>query len=377
MSSFDDNYTIIKSIGNGAFANVFTAIHLKTGIHVAVKMIPKKINNDDGSYMEKLRTEIQVMRLINHPFIASLYEVYETDDYVYIVMDYARNGTLLNAINIYGAFTEEEDAIIFAQLVIAIKYLHTKCKVMHRDIKAENILFDENRNIKLIDFGLSHPNADCAILKTQCGSPPYASPELILGWQYSFASDIWSLGVLLFILVTGTMPFYDENMSNLANKILFAEATYPENLSPNLVDILQRMLTKNPQNRITIDQLIMHPWVAKEVQFINRRIAEFRFDDNYICQQVSSFGLDPNQIEHDLESNVQNSATVTYNMLRRSYMVGHFEHLALIPLNTPLRKITHASYGSLPHLQSKGTSLLSTQVALVKQRRRSRIIRLV
>ncbi|EAY03026.1 CAMK family protein kinase [Trichomonas vaginalis G3] len=380
MNKLEENYGNIIPIGVGGFSKVFRATHKKTGVNVAIKMIPKKINNDDSDYEEKIQKEIEIMKIVKHPFIVELFEIVETEDEYFLIMDYASQGSILNNINERGAFSEDEASIIFAQIILVIKHLQQTCHIAHRDIKAENVLLDENRNIRVIDFGLSCLNLNGEMMKTQCGSPPYASPELILGWQYTFASDIWSCGILLYIMVCKSMSFYDENLSSLANKILFAEVEYPESLSPCLVDLLQKMLTKNPQNRISLDEILAHPWLASNVKYVSDKIEEFKPSFSYISQKLKDIGYDYDTIAGNMSDGLVNQGTVSFNILEKEFYNKNFPNLCRIPIVKGNRYASYSHYENLPPLNTPlGLKKLITPVGIIRNRKRSchRVSRLI
>ncbi|EAX94141.1 CAMK family protein kinase [Trichomonas vaginalis G3] len=320
-----ENYIIKAPIGTGAFSKVFLAIHKPTGFKVSIKVIPKYSNTDDIKQQIMIKREIDIMRLLNHPYICDLYETVESQHYMYLVMEYIINGTLLNYINDRGALKEDEAANIFAQIAIAIKYMQSDCNVAHRDIKTENILLDINNNIRIIDFGLSNtPTGDDKLLQTQCGSPAYASPEMIMGQQYTFSSDVWSCGILLYAMVLGTLPYFDENISKLAQKILFKDIELPITLTPNCRDLITRMLTKNPRERITIDQMLAHPFIAEQVQFHYKSISTFEMNEELAAYKLSMMEMEFDNVKKNLSMGVMNQGTVSYMIIRREYMISVF-----------------------------------------------------
>ncbi|EAX97675.1 CAMK family protein kinase [Trichomonas vaginalis G3] len=331
-----ENYSIVRNIGKGGFANVYYAIHKPSSTHVAIKMISKHLpNEDDEEHLIRIKREISFLKQAKHPFISELFEVIETPNNFYIVMEYVRNGTLLNNINERGVLNETDASIVFSQLIMVIKYLHEECHIAHRDIKAENILFDSSRNIRVIDFGLSNTPASDNTLKTQCGSPAYAPPEMILGHSYTYSSDIWSCGIVLFAIVCGYLPFEDNNLTRLAQKIIFKEVEIPENISPQLADLIKKLLTKNPDERITIDDIIRHPWLHDQYLYVEEKLAKFEYDPAYFTGSLSQLGYDYLAVMKDVENQVSNLGTISYHIIHREYFVSHFHSLlyreALIP----------------------------------------------
>lgn len=311
-----ENYEPRFKIGDGGFSKVFYANHKASGQKVAIKMISKYNHNEDGKQMERIRHEIEILKTAKHPFISELYEVIETDNFAYIIMEYLQNGTLLNCINENGPFSEEDASTIFAQLNIVLQYLQTTMKVVHRDIKAENIIFDTHYNIRLIDFGLAVQ--DQSIMKTQCGSPSYASPEMIMGKPYAISSDIWSCGVVLYVMVVGHLPFEDTNMARLAQKIIYKEVEFPSNLSDQVVDLLKRMLAKVPEERISLDEIYNHPWVKEKMQYVKNKIQNFKYDEIAIFNLIPK--IKPEDVYKSLNSSKVDQNTISYNIARRDYM---------------------------------------------------------
>lgn len=319
------NYHIKYTIGEGGFAQVFFAIHKLTGCEVAIKIISKKDNNKDGQQVARVHREIEILKKIKHPFITELFEVIENENNFFLVLEYAKNGTLLNSINERGPLKEADAAIIFAEIALVLRHIHVNCNIAHRDIKTDNILFDSNLNIRVIDFGLSNsPPADHKMHR-QCGSPAYASPELLLGKEYTFASDIWSAGIVLYAMVTGYLPFEETSISKLAQKIVYTEVNYPSNISPLLKDLLTKLLQKDYRKRIAIDEILAHPWISQQVELIQKKLSEFKFDREILAHSLGMMGLNIDSIERDINDGIFNEATVSYNLIRRHYMNLHLQ----------------------------------------------------
>jgi serine/threonine protein kinase len=231
-------------------------------MEVAVKVIPRNIFQEDDLH-ERLLHETAFLKQIDHPFIVKLFEVIETDDYCLLVQEYLAGGSLMNHITTHGPFPEAQLRVYFGQLMSALEYLHRDLMITHRDLTAENILFDRNMNIRIIDFGFSRrffPDDEQFI--TECGSPSYVPPELVRGKLCSKSADIWSAGVVLFAMATGRLPFCDDAVENVLRMIAFTDPTYPRELSSQLVHLLRRMFKKSPQTRITIEGIKAHPWFA-------------------------------------------------------------------------------------------------------------------
>lgn len=184
----------------------------------------------------------------------------ENNDYLYLIMEYCSGGELFQHIVKQRKLQEEEACKIFCQILSGVEYIH-KLGVCHRDLKPENLLLDHNNNIKLVDFGLSNLYKEGEQLKTACGSPCYAAPEMIKGEKYhGLGADIWSSGVILYAMVCGYLPFEDQNTKKLYQKILKADFKLPETLSDQCKDIIEKILNPDPTTRLTIEQIRSHPW---------------------------------------------------------------------------------------------------------------------
>uniref|UniRef100_A0A8D1AXX7 non-specific serine/threonine protein kinase n=1 Tax=Sus scrofa TaxID=9823 RepID=A0A8D1AXX7_PIG len=207
------NYRLLKTIGKGNFAKVKLARHILTGREVAIKIIDKTQLNPTS--LQKLFREVRIMKILNHPNIVKLFEVIETDKTLYLIMEYASGGEVFDYLVAHGRMKEKEARAKFRQIVSAVQYCHQK-RIVHRDLKAENLLLDADMNIKIADFGFSNEFALGGKLDTFCGSPPYAAPELFQGKKYDGPEvDVWSLGVILYTLVSGSLPFDGQNLKQI------------------------------------------------------------------------------------------------------------------------------------------------------------------
>ncbi|XP_016428687.1 serine/threonine-protein kinase MARK2-like isoform X9 [Sinocyclocheilus rhinocerous] len=248
-------YRLLKTIGKGNFAKVKLAKHVLTGKEVAVKIIDKTQLN--SSSLQKLFREVRIMKLLNHPNIVKLFEVIETDKTLYLVMEYASGGEVFDYLVAHGRMKEKEARAKFRQIVSAVQYCHQKC-IVHRDLKAENLLLDADMNIKIADFGFSNEFTLGNKLDTFCGSPPYAAPELFQGKKYDGPEvDVWSLGVILYTLVSGSLPFDGQNLKELRERVLRGKYRIPFYMSTDCENLLKKFLILNPTKRGSLDQQIM------------------------------------------------------------------------------------------------------------------------
>ncbi|RID76388.1 hypothetical protein BRARA_B03362 [Brassica rapa] len=313
------NYKLGKTLGIGSFGKVKIAEHVVTGHKVAIKILNRrKIKNMEME--EKVRREIKILRLFMHHHIIRQYEVIETPSDIYVVMEYVKSGELFDYIVEKGRLQEEEARNFFQQIISGVEYCHRNM-VVHRDLKPENLLLDSRCNIKIADFGLSNVMRDGHFLKTSCGSPNYAAPEVISGKLYAGPEvDVWSCGVILYALLCGTLPFDDENIPNLFKKIKGGIYTLPSHLSPDARDLIPRMLVVDPVKRITIPEIRQHRWFQTHLP---RYLAVAPPDtleqakkiNEEIVQEVVNMGFDRNQVMESLRNRVQNDATVTYYLL--------------------------------------------------------------
>ncbi|KAI8466197.1 MAG: kinase-like domain-containing protein [Monoraphidium minutum] len=343
-----------SAIGTGAYAGpgaphagaapgaappggVKVAEHILTGHKVAIKILNRrKIQAMDME--EKVRREIKILRLFMHPHIIRLYEVIETPSDIYVVTEYVKGGELFDHIVEKGRLPEDEARHFFQQIISGVEYCHRNM-VVHRDLKPENVLLDSSMAVKIADFGLSNVMHDGHFLKTSCGSPNYAAPEVISGKLYAGPEvDVWSCGVILYALLCGSLPFDDENIPNLFKKIKGGVYNLPSHLSPGARDLIPRMLLVDPLKRITIPEVRAHPWFAARLP---RYLAVMQADpsmtrpriDSEIVAEVVRLGFDRAALIESLRARRQDKSTVTYYLLsdnRRqtpsgSYLSGEME----------------------------------------------------
>lgn len=246
-------------LGTGSYSKVYCAIHVDSGARVAIKAINKLELQEDDLTMEAILKEVDIHRKLLHPNIATFYGSLEDQTHYYCVIELASGQSLLNLVNMCGGLCEDAARRNFVQLICAVKYLHENKGVIHRDIKLDNILFDSMGNLKLLDFGFGNTGKD--VYTTQCGSYPYVAPELFSGESYTTAIDIWSCGVVLYAMLTGRLPFYSDNMGVLVEMIQRACPDYSGFPSDSSLELVHKMLTKDPARRIKLTDICNHPWV--------------------------------------------------------------------------------------------------------------------
>ena len=267
----DSDMKYIETIDHGAFGTVLHVLDLTTNKDIAVKVINKV--GTRYSYIDKVKEEISILRILKHPNIVKFYGYIETNNQLLIKMEYIKFGTLKRWINKREKITEEEASIILQRILSAIKYLHSK-QICHRDIKPENIMLSRENDltsIKIIDFGLSAQNFDKLLNNNYCGTYIYMAPELIEKKLYFISVDIWSIGILMYILLNkGKHPFYikGDKKNGVAEKIKSGKFKLYENISPMARHLISKLLEPNPSWRYTASQAIKHPWITRNINDI-------------------------------------------------------------------------------------------------------------
>ena len=270
-------YLYGRLIGQGAFGKVNIGLNVLTGRVVAIKSFNKSDLNKNGENMKKILYETNLMKKLNHPNITKILEMFEDDDYILISMEYINGGNLFSFVKKRRKLSEKTAKFLFRQIILGIKHIHEH-KIVHRDIKLENILIDLNNNIKICDFGIGRIlTSNKQLLHDKCGTPMYMAPEILLssksqGYE-GFPVDIWSSGISLYIMLSGTLPFnlknndsssIDEESDNnyeLQYSIINKEPKHIEKISDEARDLLKGLLNKNPNKRLTIEQILNHPWL--------------------------------------------------------------------------------------------------------------------
>ncbi|KAM6970163.1 MAP/microtubule affinity-regulating kinase 4 isoform 1-T1 [Aplochiton taeniatus] len=310
------NYRLLKTIGKGNFAKVKLARHILTGKEVAIKIIDKTQLNPTS--LQKLFREVRIMKGLHHPNIVKLYEVIETDKTLYLIMEYASGGEVFDYLVSHGRMKEIEARAKFRQIVSAVHYCHQK-NIVHRDLKAENLLLDADAHIKIADFGFSNEFTLGNKLDTFCGSPPYAAPELFQGKKYDGPEvDVWSLGVILYTLVSGSLPFDGQNLKELRERVLRGKYRVPFYMSTDCEGILRRFLVLNPSKRCTLDQVMKDKWInaGYEGEDLKPHIEPVEdYSDASRIEVMVGMGFTPEEIKDALLNQKYNEVTATYLLL--------------------------------------------------------------
>jgi serine/threonine protein kinase len=293
---------------------------------VAIKVILKSSLTDAASKTQFAR-EVNLLKSLTHPFIAELFEVFENTHYHFLVQEYAPKGNFLEYVNSTGRINEPAARRYFCQLVTVLEYLHNDLKICHRDIKAENLLLDQNMNIRVIDFGLSNQfTTKNQNLQTACGSPAYAPPEMIKGQSYSKSADIWSSGVLLYAMCAGELPFDHPDIQKLLQKVVYTEPKYPNFFSPSLTDLLKKMMEKNPAKRIEVPKIKEHPWFSQAeysalvADSLHGTLKGNASVDVDVIEQMRKLGLDTKNVLTDISKNEFTPTTAIYRMIYKRKM---------------------------------------------------------
>lgn len=294
-------YEVGRTIGEGTFAKVKFAVNTETGDSVAIKVLAKSTILKHRM-VKQIKCEISIMKIARHPFIVRLHEVLASRTKIYIILEFVPGGELFDKIVHKGKLSESESRKYIQQLIDAVSHCHNK-GVYHRDLKPENLLLDVYGNLKVSDFGLSAlPQQGVDLLHTTCGTPNYAAPEVLNGQGYDgAAADVWSCGVILYVLMAGYLPFEETDLASLYRKINSASFSCPFWFSSSAKSLIDKILDPNPKSRITIEGIRNDPWfqvnyipvqrgVEEEVNLDDVRAVFDDIEDQYVAEQ--SRGLD-------------------------------------------------------------------------------------
>uniref|UniRef100_A0A3P9IKN9 non-specific serine/threonine protein kinase n=1 Tax=Oryzias latipes TaxID=8090 RepID=A0A3P9IKN9_ORYLA len=314
-------YEIIRTLGKGNFAVVKLAKHKVTKTQVAIKIIDK--TRLSPSNLEKIYREVQIMKLLNHPHIIKLYQVMETKDMLYIVTEYAKNGEMFDYLTSNGRMSEDEARMKFWQILTAVDYCH-RHHIVHRDLKTENLLLDGNMNIKLADFGFGNFYNAGEPLSTWCGSPPYAAPEVFEGKEYEGPQlDIWSLGVVLYVLVCGSLPFDGPSLPALRQRVTEGRFRIPFFMSQDCENLIRKMLVVDPARRISVAQIKQHRWMLADPAAAHQTLCHSLTDYNSnlgdysepVLGIMNTLGIDRQRTIESLQSSSYNHFSAIYYLL--------------------------------------------------------------
>uniref|UniRef100_A0A8C1D0N1 non-specific serine/threonine protein kinase n=1 Tax=Cyprinus carpio carpio TaxID=630221 RepID=A0A8C1D0N1_CYPCA len=362
------NYRLLKTIGKGNFAKVKLARHVLTG---------REVSRYIFNVTHSLFREVRIMKVLNHPNIVKLFEVIETEKTLYLIMEYASGGEVFDYLVAHGRMKEKEARAKFRQIVSAVQYCHQK-RIVHRDLKAENLLLDADMNIKIADFGFSNEFTIGSKLDTFCGSPPYAAPELFQGKKYDGPEvDVWSLGVILYTLVSGSLPFDGQNLKELRERVLRGKYRIPFYMSTDCENLLKKLLVLNPGKRGSLEQIMKDRWMNvghDEEELKPYTEPEPDFSDTKRIELMITMGFPKDEVTEALLGQKYDEVMATYLLLGRK----HPE--AMAPSIPPAVSHTKRSQANsvegekkeeckLPSSSSKGDMATSPLVA--QERRKS------
>ena len=309
-------YEMGEKIGEGNFGKVILATHKITKEKVAIKILDKfRINKKDDQI--RLNREIEVLKQVNHHNIIRFFSIIENNSKIYIIQEYICGYELFEYIKNNRKLSEKEACLFYQQIISGIEYLHN-LGIAHRDLKPENILLTSSKVLKIIDFGLSILYSKNDLLKTQCGSPCYAPPEMIEGKSYrGLPADIWSSGIILYLMLTGRLPFNELTNKKLYSKILNGKYRIPKNLSEEAKDLIRKILEINPKKRIKIKEIKEHSWfnmvnrIFNMHDGINLKKTVMPIDEE-IVEEMNNIGFNKIQVRDSILRNYHNNLTTTY-----------------------------------------------------------------
>uniref|UniRef100_A0A8C1TK09 non-specific serine/threonine protein kinase n=1 Tax=Cyprinus carpio TaxID=7962 RepID=A0A8C1TK09_CYPCA len=307
------NYRLLKTIGKGNFAKVKLARHVLTG---------REVSRYIFNVTYTLFREVRIMKVLNHPNIVKLFEVIETEKTLYLIMEYASGGEVFDYLVAHGRMKEKEARAKFRQIVSAVQYCHQK-RIVHRDLKAENLLLDADMNIKIADFGFSNEFTIGSKLDTFCGSPPYAAPELFQGKKYDGPEvDVWSLGVILYTLVSGSLPFDGQNLKELRERVLRGKYRIPFYMSTDCENLLKKLLVLNPGKRGSLEQIMKDRWMNvghDEEELKPYTEPEPDFSDTKRIELMITMGFPKDEVTEALLGQKYDEVMATYLLLGRKH----------------------------------------------------------
>ena len=301
-------YELREVIGEGSSSVVRLACKLNTGEFYACKIIQRS-NLQIKQFYQRFEQEIRINQQLHHPNVVQLIDIFKDSNHFYVIFEYCKNGELFQYILQRDHLNEREAVVFIRQILEGLKYIHSM-GICHRDLKPENLLLDKNIRIKISDFGLSRFYGQDGMVTTPCGSPCYASPECLSGKPYSgIASDIWSVGVLSYAMLTGQLPWTKRNQQQLFEQIRSGDFHIPEYFSESCGNFIQRMMSVNIQGRLTIDGALQHPWISNAI--IPPIVSDLSIQpylslkklDCFFEREISSFQLSDDEVGGPLYRN--------------------------------------------------------------------------
>ncbi|XP_006350688.1 phosphoenolpyruvate carboxylase kinase 1 [Solanum tuberosum] len=275
--SLKRNYCVGEELGRGRFGTVFKCYSPATGESFAVKSIDKRLIADDAIDRQCLYNEAKIMHLLSpNPYVVRVFDIYEDDTHLDMVLELCNSGDLFQRLSSQPVFSESEAVDVMVSLMKAIAHCH-RLGVAHRDIKPDNILFTDSNELKLADFGSAECFHEGQLMSGVVGTPYYVAPEVLAGRNYSEKIDIWSAGVILYIMLAGVPPFFGDSATEIFEAVLRANLRFPSRIfhsvSPAAKDLLRRMLSKDVSRRFSAEQVLRHPWMTSNGEI--RTVAPF------------------------------------------------------------------------------------------------------
>ena len=312
------DYTLGTELGSGAFGKVVLGKHILTNEPVAIKILDKMILSHTPDDYQSVRQEINILKSVKHKHIVQLYDVLQTPRHIFIIMEYCEGKDLLDYILTKSKLSEEESLKYFHQLINALFYLHSQ-NIAHRDIKIDNMLLDRNRDLKLVDFGLSTKYPDDNLLDQPCGTVVYAAPEVLQGREYhGMLADVWSSGIVLYGMLSGYLPFGDQDDEINRINIIQGKINYPNYFSNCVKDLLMHMLDLDPMTRYTLQEVRSHPWFNSiDYKLIPGIIIGYNIIpvDEKILDLCVTYNCDRNKVKESVINNKYNSESALYYLL--------------------------------------------------------------
>ena len=312
------DYILGEEIGSGAFGKVLLGRHILTEEKVAIKVLDKSILNQTPEDYELVMKEISILKLVKHKYIVQLYEILQTAQHIFIIMEYCEGKEILDYILQKTKLTELESLKYFQQLINCLFYLHSQ-NIAHRDVKIDNMLLDSNKDLKLIDFGLSTKYTDDDLLDQPCGTVVYAAPEVLEGKEYhGMLADVWSSGIVLYGMLAGYLPFSDKDDEVNKKQVIKGQIKMPEFLSDSVKDLLKHMLDVDPMTRYTLQEIKDHPWFnTVECVLIPGIIIDYNIIpiDDKIINLCVTYNKDKNDVINSIINNKHDSNSALYYLL--------------------------------------------------------------
>lgn len=329
-----NGYQLVKEIGKGLQSVIWLAKEQITQSEVAMKFLTKNFYEINTGAKKRLEKEIEVMKNISFPLIVQYLDFFEIESWFCIVMEYVSGQQLLQYSNSKGSLPESEARVYFYQLISTIEVLHDTYSVIHRDVKTENILIDQNNHIRLIDFGLCDNFASQSQeFRFVCGSPAYISPEMAKNEPYNKSIDIWAAGVVLFAITHGRLPFTAPNPADQLKRIVFTEPPYSSTISTDLRDLLKKILCKQHSSRISLHDIKTHPWFRtydfkKFDLYLNQFCFGKRKYNPVLLKQFTS--ISQSQVESDLNNKNFTKEVIAYLILLQHQYTNEIPKLPIV-----------------------------------------------